>query len=277
MIAFITIRSLYLWPKFFLNSKLSISLSVPSRYKFRAIPSIDILNKRVVRLHQGDFSKRQYYTDTPLEVAKRIKNAGHNFLHVVDLDGAKAQKVENQDIIKAIVEETGLLVDFGGGLRSTKDLELIFAAGAKQITIGTIAVTDPVLATSWLDKYGPEAIILGADVKEEFVAINGWVETSPYRWIDFIGQWHMRGIKWLISTDISKDGALSGPSYDLYKQMIDAFPDMGVIASGGVSNYAEVNKLAQCGLSGVVIGKAIHEGMVSLEGLAHYNQLKSKA
>ena len=247
---------------------------MPNIYKFRAIPSVDILNKQIVRLHKGDFNKLQYYADSPLSFAKMLNGLGHQFLHVVDLDGAKAKQPINLDILEKICAETNLHIDYGGGVRTDQDIDNLFNIGVKQVTIGTVAIKNEDLARSWLDKYGPEAIILGADVKNGNIAISGWTESETQKWEDFISKWEKFGIKWIISTDISKDGDLQGPGLDLYKSMKFLFPNLSIIASGGVGSYADINNLCKINISGVVIGKALHDGVVSPEGIYEFNLLQ---
>jgi phosphoribosylformimino-5-aminoimidazole carboxamide ribotide isomerase len=234
----------------------------------KIIPSIDLVDGKCVRLTQGKFEEKKIYDSDPLAVAKRFAEAGLERLHLVDLDGAKAGKVVNHKILEAIAAETKLKIDFGGGVKSDEDIQKIFDCGANQASIGTIAVQNPKLLLSWIQKYGNDKIILGADVLNGIVRINGWVNPTEIKLFDFITNYQWHGIRYVICTDIEKDGMMKGSSVDLYKSIIQKFPGMRVIASGGVSSIDEIKKLDKIGCYGVVIGKAIYENLISLEELA---------
>ncbi len=233
----------------------------------KIIPSIDIIDGKCVRLTQGKFEEKKIYDSDPVAVAKRFSDAGIERLHVVDLDGTKAGKVVNNHILKRIVTETKLKVDFGGGVKSDEDIQKVFESGALQVNIGTIAVKNPKLLLSWIQKYGPEKIILGADVLNGIVRINGWESPTEIKLFDFITNYQWHGIRYVLCTDIEKDGMMSGSSLDLYKAILAQFPDMRIIASGGVSSIEEIKQLDKIGCYGVVIGKAIYENLMSLEDL----------
>jgi phosphoribosylformimino-5-aminoimidazole carboxamide ribotide isomerase len=233
----------------------------------KIIPSIDLVDGKCVRLTQGKFEEKKIYDSDPLAVAKRFAEAGLERLHLVDLDGAKAGKVVNHKILEAIAAETKLKIDFGGGVKSDEDIQKIFDCGANQASIGTIAVQNPKLLLSWIQKYGTDKIILGADVLNGIVRINGWVNPTEIKLFDFITNYQWHGIRYVICTDIEKDGMMKGSSVDLYKSIIQKFPGMRVIASGGVSSIDEIKKLDKIGCYGVVIGKAIYENLISLEEL----------
>jgi phosphoribosylformimino-5-aminoimidazole carboxamide ribotide isomerase len=233
----------------------------------KIIPSIDLVDGKCVRLTQGKFEEKKIYDSDPIAVAKRFAEAGLERLHLVDLDGAKAGKVVNHKILEAIAAETKLKIDFGGGVKSDEDIQKIFDCGANQASIGTIAVQNPKLLLSWIQKYGNDKIILGADVLNGIVRINGWVNPTEIKLFDFITNYQWHGIRYVICTDIEKDGMMKGSSVDLYKSIIQKFPGMRVIASGGVSSIDEIKKLDKIGCYGVVIGKAIYENLISLEEL----------
>jgi phosphoribosylformimino-5-aminoimidazole carboxamide ribotide isomerase len=221
-----------------------------------------------VRLTQGNFEEKKIYDSDPVAVAKRFAEAGIERLHLVDLDGAKAGKVINHKILEQIATETKLKVDFGGGVKSDEDIQKVFDCGAKQVSAGTIAVQNPKLVLSWIQKYGKDKIILGADVLNGIVRINGWVNPSEIKLFDFITNYQWHGIRYVLCTDIEKDGMMKGSSVELYKSIIKQFPEMRVIASGGVSSIEEIKQLNKIGCYGVVIGKAIYENLISLEDLA---------
>ena len=239
----------------------------------RIIPAIDIINGQCVRLTKGDYSTKKVYNENPLEVAKMFEDIGIKHLHVVDLDGAKAQHIINHQILETIATKTRLKVDFGGGLKSDEDLKIAFESGANQITGGSIAVKNPSQFLNWLETYGSDKIILGADCLDQKIAIQGWQEESDKEVIEFIKDYVKKGISYVICTDIAKDGMLQGPSYDLYKTIINTVTPVKLIASGGISNFDELPKLADLGCEGVIIGKAIYEGNISLKQLETY-QLK---
>ncbi|MRT15825.1 1-(5-phosphoribosyl)-5-[(5-phosphoribosylamino)methylideneamino]imidazole-4-carboxamide isomerase [Vitellibacter sp. q18] len=252
----------------------------------RIIPAIDIIDGKCVRLSKGDFGTKKIYNENPLEVAKQFEAHGIQYLHLVDLDGAKSKHIVNNKILEKIASQTNLKIDFGGGLKTDEDLRIAFECGANQITGGSIAVKNPEIFKSWLDKFGSEKIILGADAKNEKVAISGWTENSALELIPFIQKYIEEGISYVICTDISKDGMLQGPSFDLYKKILDecqsvkALPlairtkpngnEMKLIASGGISTFDELPKLAEIGCEGVIIGKAIYENRITLKQLENF-------
>lgn len=234
----------------------------------RIIPAIDIINGKCVRLTKGDYATRIVYNEDPLEVAKQYQDFGIQYLHLVDLDGAKSQKILNYKVLEKIASKTDLIIDFGGGIKSDGDVKIAFNSGANQITAGSIAVKNPDLFSKWLEIYGSNKIILGADAKNEKIAISGWLEESSEEIIPFIQAYRDKGVKNVISTDISKDGMLQGPSFSLYEKILKNVPDINVIASGGISNIDELPKLAAMGCEGVIIGKAIYENRISLADLS---------
>lgn len=233
----------------------------------KIIPAIDIIEGKCVRLTQGDYSKKKSYHDHPLEVAKRFESFGIKRLHVVDLDGAKEKKVVNHKVLEDICSKTNLTVDFGGGIQSDDDIRIAFECGASQITGGSIAVKNKDLFGKWISKYGGEKIILGTDTKEKKIAVHGWQETSDIWLWDILEEYLAIGIKYTVSTDVAKDGLLEGPSFDLYKEMQDRFPLLQIIASGGVADIHDVEKLNEMNVYGVIIGKAIYEERIQLEDL----------
>lgn len=234
------------------------------------IPAIDIIGGKCVRLTQGDYAQVTKYFDDPLDVAKMFEDNGIQRLHLVDLDGAKEKKIINYKTLEKISSKTKLHIDFGGGLQSDKDLEIAFECGAKQITGGSIAVKNKEIFVSWLKKHGNEKIILGADTKDKKIAVHGWQETSEIHLFDLLETYLAEGIKYCISTDVAKDGMLQGPSIDLYKEMKDRFPALQIIASGGVSEIKDIEKLNEEGIYGVIVGKAIYEGRISMPQIASF-------
>ena len=236
----------------------------------RIIPAIDIIDGKCVRLSKGDYNTKKIYNEDPLEVAKSFEAHGIKYLHLVDLDGAKSSHIVNHKILESIASKTSLKVDFGGGLKTDKDLEIAFECGANQITGGSIAVKDPEIFRSWLTKFGAEKIILGADARNKKIAVSGWLEESKQEVIPFIQNFETEGIKYVICTDISKDGMLEGPSFDLYAEILDETKDIKLIASGGISHFDELPKLQELGCEGVIIGKAIYENRISLKQLENY-------
>ncbi|AFL85903.1 1-(5-phosphoribosyl)-5-((5-phosphoribosylamino)methylideneamino) imidazole-4-carboxamide isomerase [Belliella baltica DSM 15883] len=234
------------------------------------IPAIDIIDGKCVRLTQGDYGQKKEYHDSPLEMAKRFEGAGIKRLHLVDLDGAKAKKIINSEVLKSVAFGTSLQVDFGGGVQSDEDIALAFELGAHQLTGGSIAVKNPTLFESWIAKYGGEKIILGADAKDRKIAISGWEETTEMDLIDFIKDYHSKGISYVICTDVAKDGLLQGPSVDLYKEIMQEIPNIKLIASGGVSSVKDLEELQKTGVYGAIVGKAYYEGRISLEELAAF-------
>ncbi len=235
--------------------------------KIELIPAIDLIDGKCVRLSKGDYDTKKIYNENPLEVALEFEAHGIKRLHVVDLDGAKAGQIINHKILESIASKTNLIVDFGGGLKTTEDLRIAFECGAKMVTGGSIAVKNPGEFTGWIQKYGAEKIILGSDVKNKKIAISGWTETSTLDLFDFLEDYVKKGITKTICTDISKDGMLQGPSIELYKDILSRFPDLYLIASGGVSNMADIEALAEAGLPAVIFGKAVYEGHITMKDL----------
>jgi len=231
------------------------------------IPAIDLIDGKCVRLSQGDYSQKIVYNENPLEVAKMFAEAGIRRLHLVDLDGAKAHHIVNHKVLEIITSSTDLVVDFGGGLKSDDDLRIAFECGAGMVTGGSIAVKDPDIFTSWITKFGGEKIILGADVKDEKIAVGGWLETTELDLMPFIDNYMKLGINKVICTDISKDGMLQGTAIDLYKKMLASQPNLYLIASGGVSSMKDVELLHEAFIPAVIIGKAIYEGKIKLKEL----------
>lgn len=240
----------------------------------RIIPAIDIIDGKCVRLTKGDYSTKKIYNENPLEVAKEFEAAGIEYLHVVDLDGAKASEIINYKVLEQIASKTKLKIDFGGGLKSDKDLEIAFNSGAHQITGGSIAVKNKEIFKGWISKYGAEKIILGADFYPDAVggkiATNGWQEESSLELIPFIKEYQQNDIQYVICTDISKDGMLEGPSFKMYTQILSEVKNIKLIASGGISTFNEIPRLAENGCEGVIIGKAIYEHKISLKQLEQY-------
>jgi phosphoribosylformimino-5-aminoimidazole carboxamide ribotide isomerase len=236
----------------------------------RIIPAIDIINGQCVRLTKGDYDNKKVYNEDPLEVAKSFEDAGIEFLHVVDLDGAKASHIVNYKVLESIAGKTNLKIDFGGGLKSDNDLRIAFESGANQITGGSIAVKNPKVFETWIAKYGSDKIILGADCNNEKIAISGWQEESDLEVIQFIRDYQTKGVSYVICTDISKDGMLEGPSFDLYKRILNDVKGIKLIASGGISKFSELPQLAEMGCEGVIVGKAIYENRISLKELEQF-------
>lgn len=236
----------------------------------KIIPAIDIIEGKCVRLEQGDYSIKKIYSENPLELAKQFEDNGIRNLHLVDLDGAKSSKIVNWKVLNQIALKTNLKIDFGGGIKSDNDLKIAFENGANKITAGSIAVKNKQQVLSWINKYGNEKIILGADVKSENIAINGWKVNTNLNVFNFISDYHKNGIKNVICTDISKDGMLEGTSVDLYKKILEKFPDIKLIASGGVINISELDLLIDINVNGVIIGKAIYENRITPKELQKY-------
>ena len=236
----------------------------------RIIPAIDLIDGKCVRLTKGDYSTQKTYNEHPLEVAKAFEAHGIQYLHLVDLDGAKSKHIVNHRVLEEIATKTNLKIDFGGGLKSDEDLKIAFDCGAKQITGGSIAVKEPNVFEQWISKYGKNKIILGADVQGDRIATNGWMETSEHRLVDFISAYKSKGIEYVICTDISKDGLLSGPSFEVYQNLLKQQPEIKLIASGGISTFEELPKLADLGCEGTIIGKAIYENRISLKELENF-------
>lgn len=237
----------------------------------KIIPAIDIIDGKCVRLTQGDYNQKTVYNENPLEVAKEFEDAGLTRLHLVDLDGAKAGQVRNWKVLESIAAKTNMIIDFGGGVKTQKDAQIILDSGAALVTVGSIAVKDEALFVSWLQHFGASKFLLGADVKDEKLAVHGWLETTDVWIYDFIRKYMDHGVEQIFCTDVAKDGALQGPSTELYKNIITEFPKLQFIASGGVSNMDDVHQLAETGCAGVIIGKAIYEGRVTLKQLQEAN------
>ncbi len=236
----------------------------------RIIPAIDIIDGKCVRLSKGDYNTKKIYNENPLAVAQSFEDHGIQYLHLVDLDGAKSSQIVNYKILEQIASKTNLKIDFGGGLKSDTDLRIAFESGANQITGGSIAVKNPELFKQWIAQYGSDKIILGADAKNEKVAVSGWMEESKEDLIPFIQTYQKEGIQYIICTDIAKDGMLEGPSFDLYQKILKQVPNIKLIASGGISTFEELPKLAEMGCEGTIIGKAIYEGRISLKQLEQF-------
>lgn len=236
----------------------------------RIIPAIDIIEEKCVRLTKGDYSTKKIYNENPLEVAKEFEDAGIEYVHIVDLDGAKASHIVNYKVLEKIASKTNLKIDFGGGLKSDEDLHIAFNSGTHQITGGSIAVKNSTLFESWIAKYGTDKIILGADCNHEKIAVSGWQEESDLEVIPFIDKYQSKGINYVICTDISKDGMLEGPSFNLYDRILKETPTIKLIASGGISTFDEIPILAEMNCEGVIIGKAIYENRISLKQLETY-------
>jgi phosphoribosylformimino-5-aminoimidazole carboxamide ribotide isomerase len=236
----------------------------------QVIPAIDIIDGKCVRLTQGDYEQKKIYNEDPAEVAKEFEDAGIKRLHLVDLDGAKEKRIINHKVLEKIANSTKLIIDFGGGIQSDQDIQKAFDFGAKMITGGSIAVKNQEMFLGWLEKFGPEKIILGADAKDEMIAISGWQESTKVSVFDFIEEYLKKGIKYTISTDVAKDGLLQGPSFELYEKMQAKFSDLHIIASGGVSEMKDLEKLNDQGVFGVIVGKAIYEGKIGLKELEKF-------
>lgn len=234
------------------------------------IPAIDIIDGKCVRLSQGDYNTRKVYNENPVEVAKEFEANGIRRLHVVDLDGAKSSHVVNYRVLDMIASRTSLIIDFGGGIKTDEDLLIAFENGAQMVTLGSIAVKKPDLFKKWLQQYGSEKIILGADVKDNHISINGWKEESQQELIPFLTDYTNEGVRKVLCTDISRDGMLQGPSIELYKQMMKEFPEMHLIASGGVSCLQDIINLDEARIPAVVFGKALYEGRITLKDLNRF-------
>ena len=237
------------------------------------IPAIDIIDGKCVRLTKGDYDRKTVYRDQPAEVAREFEQLGFKRLHVVDLDGAKSKHVVNDAVLRQITTATKLTVDFGGGIKTDEDIEKAFAAGAAMVTVGSVAVTQPDLFMGWLERYGAERMILGADVRHGKISINGWKEDSSEDLLPFLRKYIDAGVRNVLCTEISKDGTLSGPAIDLYRQVMAAYPELHLIASGGVSSIDDIKALDAAGIPAVVFGKAIYEGRIDLHELAQNYEL----
>ena len=229
------------------------------------IPAIDIINGQCVRLTKGDYSQKTVYNDNPVVVAQRFEQLGFKRLHIVDLDGAKSKHIVNDEVLRRITSETKLVVDFGGGIKTDDDIEKAFAAGASMVTIGSIAVTDKERFIGWLQKYGADKIILGADVRGGMISINGWKEDSQQELLPFLKYYVDKGVKNVLCTEISRDGTLSGPAMDLYRKVMAEYPEIHLIASGGVSSNEDIEALEAAGIPAVVFGKAFYEGKITFK------------
>lgn len=236
------------------------------------IPAIDIINGKCVRLTQGDYMQQKVYNEHPLEVARQFEDAGLQRLHLVDLDGAKAGAVKNWKVLENIAGKTKLVIDFGGGIKTAADLAIVYGSGAALATIGSLAVKNEPLFSEWLLQYGADRFFMGADVKEEKVAIGGWLEITDISINDFLKKYVQKGVRQVFCTDVSKDGLLQGPSVELYKKIITAFPELHLVASGGVSVVNDLDDLQRIGCSGVIIGKAIYEGRITLKELKEFQR-----
>lgn len=234
------------------------------------IPAIDIIDGKCVRLSQGDYEQKKVYNENPLEVAKMFESVGIKRLHLVDLDGAKAKHILNYKVLERIATNTTLTIDFGGGLKSDDDLRIAFECGAKMVTGGSVAVKDRETFLSWIAKFGSDRIILGADVKDKKIAVGGWLETTNLDLFPFVEKYKEEGINKIICTDISKDGMLAGPSIELYKEILQKFPDLYLIASGGVSSMNDIEQLQEANVPAVITGKAIYEGKIKLNELSSF-------
>ena len=233
----------------------------------RIIPAIDIIDGKCVRLTQGDYAQKKVYNENPVDVAREFEDAGLKYLHLVDLDGAKAGKVSNCKVVESICKNTNLTVDFGGGIKTEEQITQLFDSGVAQVNLGSIAVKDPKKVTEWINRFGSEKIILSADVKNEMIAISGWQENAAIQITTFLKDYVQNGIEFVTCTDISVDGMLTGPNVELYKNILLSFPQLHLVASGGVSNLEDLRELKQIGADGVIVGKAIYEGKITLKAL----------
>lgn len=234
------------------------------------IPAIDIIEGKCVRLTKGDYDTKKVYNDNPLEVAKMMEANGMRRLHVVDLDGAKSQHIVNYKVIEQIADHTSLVIDFGGGIKTDEDIDIAFGSGASLVTVGSVAVKEPELFGEWLERYSPAKVILGADVKNGLISINGWKEEGNDQLMPFLERYINKGVENVLCTDISKDGMLEGPATELYSDIMKQFPDIHLIASGGVSCIEDIDALDQAGIPAVVFGKALYEGKIKIEELKKY-------
>ena len=234
------------------------------------IPAIDVIDGKAVRLTQGDYSQKKVYNEHPLEVAKQFEDAGLRRLHLVDLDGAKDGRVKNWKVLETLAAKTSLVIDFGGGIKTEKDLQIVFDSGAALATVGSIAVKNEEEFLKWLSRFGAEKFLLGADVKDEKIAIAGWLETTNIWIYDFIEKYLQHGVQQIFCTDVSKDGKLEGPSVDLYKNIVEKFPELHFIASGGVSSMKDLDDLRSIGCKAAIVGKAFYEGRISISELKNF-------
>lgn len=234
------------------------------------IPAIDIIDGKCVRLSQGDYAQKTVYSSQPEEMAKLFQDSGVKRLHVVDLDGAKSKHIVNYKVLERIATQTNLVIDFGGGLKSDEDLRIAFESGAAMVTGGSIAVKEPETFLSWINRYGADKIILGADAKDKKIAVSGWLENSNLELIPFVEEYLKLGVKKCITTDISKDGMLKGPSIELYKEMQEVLPELYIIASGGVSSMSDIEALDEANIPAVIFGKAFYEGRITIKDIENY-------
>jgi phosphoribosylformimino-5-aminoimidazole carboxamide ribotide isomerase len=237
----------------------------------RIIPAIDLMDGACVRLSQGDYSKKTQYHSDPLAVAKEFEDAGLGYLHVVDLDGAKAGSPQNLNVIESIAKNTSLQVDAGGGIRTKEAIQQLLDCGVKQVNIGSLAARDPDLFIAWLEEFGPGKMILSADARDGKIAVHGWEKTTDLDLLDFLETFVEKGLQYAVVTDISRDGMLTGPAHDWYQQILAAFPGLRLVASGGVASLEDLQKLQHEGLDGAIVGKAIYEGKISLDELRRVN------
>ena len=234
------------------------------------IPAIDLIGGKCVRLTQGDYDRKVEYNDDPVAVARQFEEAGIRRLHVVDLDGAKEKRLVNLDVVERLCAQTNLTIDFGGGIRRAEDVEAVLKAGVAQVTAGSIAAREPEKVVDWISHFGSDKIILGADVKGIHIAVHGWQEQSSWELFDFLEMYQSKGVEYVICTDVAKDGMMSGPATQLYRQIINQFPQLKLIASGGVSKEDDLHRLREAGVYGAIVGKAFYEGAISLEALADF-------
>jgi len=234
------------------------------------IPAIDLIDGKCVRLTQGDYSQKKEYSKHPLEIAKRFEDTGLQRLHLVDLDGAKEKKVKNWKVLETIASKTSLVIDFGGGIATEKDLRIVFDSGAALATVGSIAVKNESEFIKWLLTFGPNRFLLGADVKDKMIVIHGWMEATENPVFDFIEKYFANGVEQIFCTDVSKDGKLEGPSVNLYREIIERFPDLYFIASGGVASLHDLHALDEIGCKAAIVGKALYENRISLTELKEF-------
>jgi phosphoribosylformimino-5-aminoimidazole carboxamide ribotide isomerase len=234
------------------------------------IPAIDIIEGKAVRLTQGDYSQKKVYNEHPIDVARQFEDAGIQRLHLVDLDGAKNGKVTNWKVLETLAGKTSMIIDFGGGIKTEKDVQVVFDSGAAFATVGSIAVKDEKEFVRWLQQFGADKFLLGADVKNEKIAVGGWLETTDIWIYDFIEKYIRHGVQQIFCTDVSKDGKLEGPAIDLYKNIVTKFPDLHFIASGGVSSMKDLDELRKLGCKAAIVGKAIYEGRINLAELSKF-------
>jgi phosphoribosylformimino-5-aminoimidazole carboxamide ribotide isomerase len=234
------------------------------------IPAIDVIDGKCVRLSQGDYQTKKIYSESPVDIAKEFETNGIQRLHMVDLDGAKQGKIINLKTLEAVASATNLKIDFGGGIKKTEDVQSVLNAGATFFNIGSIAVKQPEVVEEWISSFGPDKILLGADVKDEIIMINGWQQAADINIINYISAYINKGIKNIFCTDVSKDGLLKGASVELYKNILETFPNLNLVASGGVSSIQDVEVLEAIGCSGVIVGKALYEGRIQLNELKKF-------